>query len=470
MSNSTLVLIAPLQALLDTIFPSGGEQSTLDFLAFAKTHSLELALGALTVLIAPRIYAILRGPTSSVNSMGPGRLRSSGDIVASRVRDNGNNTGIIDIYKWMNNVALEMIGQAGVGHSFGVMEDKEIQYLDASHQVLPLINSMWYIRPFLPTLTRLGPPGFRRFILDHVSFGPAQQLKKAADVMDKMANEIYVKKKESLANGTLDSEIAAGNDIISMLLKQNKVVSPEEQMTEEEIISQVNGLVFAGHDTTSGALARTLHLLAQEPNVQEQLRAEIREAHSLYGKDLDYDQLNSLKYLDAVCRESLRLWSPSQTLERVAMKDWSLPLQYPIKSKDGKKTVTNIHVPKGTHIYLSIGSANRDKKTWGEDAEKFNPSRWLQPLPLSVGESKIPGVFSNLMTFSGGPRSCIGFKFSQLEMKIVLSSLISTFNFELGPEKHIWSPAGVVKPHVKHKDGTMDSVPSLRMKLTLVNE
>ncbi|KAF8741243.1 cytochrome p450, partial [Rhizoctonia solani] len=318
------------------------------------------------------------------------------DIVASRVRDNGNNTGIIDIYKWMNNVALEMIGQAGVGHSFGVMEDKEIQYLDASHQVLPLINSMWYIRPFLPTLTRLGPPGFRRFILDHVSFGPAQQLKKAADVMDKMANEIYVKKKESLANGTLDSEIAAGNDIISMLLKQNKVVSPEEQMTEEEIISQVNGLVFAGHDTTSGALARTLHLLAQEPNVQEQLRAEIREAHSLYGKDLDYDQLNSLKYLDAVCRESLRLWSPSQTLERVAMKDWILPLQYPIKSKDGKKTVTNIHVPKGTHIYLSISSANRDKKTWGEDAEKFNPSRWLQPLPLSVGESKIPGVFSNL--------------------------------------------------------------------------
>ncbi|KAF8761758.1 cytochrome p450 [Rhizoctonia solani] len=400
MSNSTLVLIAPLQALLDTIFPSGGEQSTLDFLAFAKTHSLELALGALTVLIAPRIYAILRGankfseldgprPASFIwasqpiwfhvqnergfgedqlwiadpramndvilkgtdyfhepdgliswfkLAFGPNILTAKGhkhkiqrkasraptpvfhniahylqDIVASRVRDNGNNTGIIDIYKWMNNVALEMIGQAGVGHSFGVMEDKEIQYLDASHQVLPLINSMWYIRPFLPTLTRLGPPGFRRFILDHVSFGPAQQLKKAADVMDKMANEIYVKKKESLANGTLDSEIAAGNDIISMLF-----VSPEEQMTEEEIISQVNGLVFAGHDTTSGALARTLHLLAQEPNVQEQLRAEIREAHSLYGKDLDYDQLNSLKYLDAVCRESLRLWSPSQTLERVA--------------------------------------------------------------------------------------------------------------------------------------------------------
>ncbi|ELU36048.1 cytochrome P450 domain-containing protein [Rhizoctonia solani AG-1 IA] len=162
-----------------------------------------------------------------------------------------------------------------------------------------------------------------------------------------------------------------------MPVKQNKVVSPEEQMTEEEIISQVNGLVFAGHDTTSGALARTLHLLAQEPNVQEQLRAEIREAHSLYGKDLDYDQLNSLKYLDAVCRESLRLWSPSQTLERVAMKDWILPLQYPIKSKDGKKTVTNIHVPKGTQTII-----NQSSELTTRQENMGQRCREVQPFPL----------------------------------------------------------------------------------------
>ncbi|CAE6383625.1 unnamed protein product [Rhizoctonia solani] len=392
------------------------------------------------------------------------------DTVTSKVRANGGNIGIVDIYKWMNNVALEMIGQAGVGYSFGVMEDKEIEYLDASHQVLPLMNSMWYIRPFLPTLMKIGPARFRKFIVGRIPFGPVEQFEKVTDAMDKMATEIYAQKKQALANGTLESEIAAGNDIISMLLKQNEVVSPEEQMTEEEILSQVNSLIFAGHDTTSGALARTLHLLAQYPNVQDQLRAEVREARGLYGKDLDYDQLNSLKYLDAVCRESLRLWAPSHTLERVAMREWNLALQYPIKSKDGKKTITNLHIPKGTHLYLSLGSANRDKQTWGKDAEQFNPARWLQPLPSSVGESKMPGVYSNIMTFSGGPRSCIGFKFSQLEMKVVLSALVSSFKFELGPEEHIWSAAGVVKPHVRRKDGTIDSAPSLRMKITLVEE
>jgi cytochrome P450 len=66
----------------------------------------------------------------------------------------------------------------------------------------------------------------------------------------------------------------------------------------------------------SGALARTLHLLAQHPDVQEKLRAEVREAHQRFGKD-HYDQLNSLTYLDAVCRESLRLHSSASMLERV---------------------------------------------------------------------------------------------------------------------------------------------------------
>ncbi|KAG8701171.1 cytochrome P450-dit2, partial [Ceratobasidium sp. 423] len=180
------------------------------------------------------------------------------DIVTSKVRAGGGSTGVVDMYTWMSNVALEMIGQAGVGYSFGVMENKEPEYLDASRQVFPLMNSMWYMRPFLPTLMKIGPARFRRFVVDRVSFGPVQQFQKAGDIMDKMATEIYTQKKRALANGTLESEVAAGNDIISTLLKQNGVVPPEEQMTEEEILSQVNIFIFAGHDTTSSGLARTL--------------------------------------------------------------------------------------------------------------------------------------------------------------------------------------------------------------------
>ena len=65
-------------------------------------------------------------------------------------------------------------------------------------------------------------------------------------------------------------------------------------------------LVFAATDTTSSALSRILHLLAEHPDVPEKLRAEIVEARRERG-DLDFDDLFQLPYLEAVCRETLRL-------------------------------------------------------------------------------------------------------------------------------------------------------------------
>ena len=58
-------------------------------------------------------------------------------------------------------------------------------------------------------------------------------------------------------------------------------------------------------DTTTTALSITLCLLTEHPDVQDKLRAEILAASN--GKAMDYDALVSLPYLDAVCRETLRL-------------------------------------------------------------------------------------------------------------------------------------------------------------------
>ncbi len=63
--------------------------------------------------------------------------------------------------------------------------------------------------------------------------------------------------------------------------------------------------MFAATDTTSNALSRILHLLTTHQDVQDKLRAEILEAGQ--GQDIPYDQLVELPYLDAVCRETLRL-------------------------------------------------------------------------------------------------------------------------------------------------------------------
>ena len=66
-------------------------------------------------------------------------------------------------------------------------------------------------------------------------------------------------------------------------------------------------MLFGGTDTTSGAMARVLHLLAIHPEVQTKLREEIEAAHDYAGQDIPYDTLMALPYLDAVCRETLRV-------------------------------------------------------------------------------------------------------------------------------------------------------------------
>jgi cytochrome P450 len=72
----------------------------------------------------------------------------------------------------------------------------------------------------------------------------------------------------------------------------------------------VSSLTFAAMDTSSSAISRILYLLAEHQDVQDKLRSELLEAKTNNdGQELDYDQLMTLPYLDAVCRETLRRYA-----------------------------------------------------------------------------------------------------------------------------------------------------------------
>ncbi|KAM5540027.1 hypothetical protein V8D89_006167 [Ganoderma adspersum] len=153
-------------------------------------------------------------------------------------------------------------------------------------------------------------------------------------------------------------------------------------------------------------------------------RRFLREAQEQYGKAIPYDELCALPYLDAVCREMLRLYDCHG-----ASVGTVLPLSEP-----------------GTTIFLNLRACNANKAIWGEDAGEWKPERWLRPLPKAVEDAHIPGIYANLlrMTFISGGNACIGFMFSQLEMKIILSILVSNFHFALSPDKPIFWNFGVV--------------------------
>lgn len=146
-------------------------------------------------------------------------------------------------------------------------------------------------------------------------------------------------------------------------------------------------------DTTSNILSRTLQNLAARPEMQDRLRNEVMAAYS--GEDLTYDEVMQLPYLDAVCRETLRLYPPVTFLTRVAKRDAVLPLHFPVVGRNGQ-TMSEIHVPKGTKIILGTLGSNTSKAKWGEDALEWKPERWLAPLPRTVTDVAAPGVFSHL--------------------------------------------------------------------------
>ncbi|KAH9885122.1 cytochrome P450 [Cubamyces lactineus] len=368
----------------------------------------------------------------------------------------------VDILSWMGRTALELIGQAGLGYSFDpLVADSTDEFAAAIKMLQPATFEIHLLHRLLPHLPEWGSPWLRRKLVELFPHKGVQRVREIVDTLHQRSVGIYEERKRALLLGEEAHlhKLGEGKDLMSILLKANMEASEEDKLPEEELIGQVSSFIFAAMDTTSNALAMTLHLLAQHPDVQDKLRKEVLEASN--GEDLNYDTLVGLPYLDAVCRETLRLHTPVGMVVRESRQDTILPLSEPIIGVDGTK-MHEVFVPKDTTLFIGILSCNRNKAIWGEDALDWKPERWLSPLPESVTKAKIPGIYSHLMTFIGGGRSCIGFKFSQLEMKVILYLLLMKFTFALSDKPIMWNVSGVRYPTVGE-----DTKPSLPLRVGL---
>ncbi|KAI0631631.1 cytochrome P450 [Trametes polyzona] len=372
----------------------------------------------------------------------------------------------VDIAQYMARAALELIGQAALGHCFDPLTEKaDNPYAEALKCYIPALTALnhfiqlyRFARPIIPTV-------LRRPLMNLIPSRRLKELLRTVDTMHENAVRIYNEKKavvESTAKGR--DEEAKAKDLATLLLRANAGASAEDMLPQEELIAQLSILMFAATDTTSNALTLILECLAKHPEAQDRLQAELLEAKQRHeGGDIPYDELMALPYLDAVCVETLRVHVPAPIRLREAQVDTVLPLSKQIQGRDGTQ-VHSIPVPKGTLVYIAVQASNVNADLWGADAHKWRPERWLEPLPDTITNAKIPGVYSNLMTFWGGGRSCIGFKFAQLEMKVVLAELLSTFKFETTDTPIIWNLGEVIHPTVG-KDSWQPAYP---MKVTLV--
>ncbi|KAF9020805.1 cytochrome P450 [Hymenopellis radicata] len=234
-----------------------------------------------------------------------------------------------------------------------------------------------------------------------------------------------------------------------------------QRISDEDVIAQVPTFLVAGHETTAAAVSRALFSVTERSDIQAKLRTEIL---SVATESPTFDELNALPYLDMVLKETLRLHAPVTSTARVATKDDLIPVSKHFRHADGV-TRDYIGIKKGEAVIIPLRLMNIDTAIWGDDAEVFKPERW-ENLPSAT--SAIPGVWGNMMTFLGGPRSCIGYRFALAEAKAILFTLLRAFEFELAvPHHDVGKKAHIVdRPYVKSDEAAGYQLPMIVRAVT----
>jgi cytochrome P450 len=216
-----------------------------------------------------------------------------------------------------------------------------------------------------------------------------------------------VKKLDKIIYRIIEERRASGRDagdLLSMMLAARD--EDGSRMTDKQLRDESITLFLAGHETTANALAWTWWLLAQNPQAEKKLHAELGSV--LGGRTLTLEDVAKLKYTELVLTESMRLYPPAWGTARVAIEDHE---------------IGGYAVPKGTGVSLSQWVMHRDPR-WFARPEEFLPERWEDGLA-----KRLPRFA--YFPFGGGPRQCIGNTFALMEATLVLATIAQRYRFRL---------------------------------------
>ncbi|VEN58316.1 unnamed protein product [Callosobruchus maculatus] len=184
---------------------------------------------------------------------------------------------------------------------------------------------------------------------------------------------------------------------------------------ENSVLSLASAFFVDGQATTGLVMGCILHDLANNPEVQEKLRAEVNEYFEKDNGQLSYESIQEMPYLDACFKESLRTQPVFQFLTKVCTKE------YTYTPPDGSHPP--VVIEKGTPVILPIYAVHNDPKYFEEPA-KYMPERFLDKDKAST---------QYFMPFGDGPRACIGRRFGTTQVKTGLAYFINSFEVSLRP-------------------------------------
>ncbi|KAJ6569248.1 cytochrome P450 [Mycena capillaripes] len=319
----------------------------------------------------------------------------------------------IDVCPLLSSVTLGAISEAILGSS---IEDLGEDFVTNNARIVELSAAQTGSSILANAIAARLPPWCWRLMM-HLPTTAFRIIRKERVLADRIGRRLFKQKMDAVRKG-----VETNNEDLFGLL-----VHPEARrkvLSEDDIVAQTVVILIAGQESTANSVAFGLLELARHRDFQDKLRAEVHSTaeESDGTKQLPYD---SMPLLNAFIKETLRLYPVTPFSERVALEDTVIPLAEPITTSTGQR-LNEIPVERGRVVTVAVASYQRLSARWGPDPNEFNPSRWLEGKPY---QGDAVGPYANLLSFLGGPRTCLGWRFAILEMQVVVCELIAKFSF-----------------------------------------
>jgi len=195
-----------------------------------------------------------------------------------------------------------------------------------------------------------------------------------------------------------------GDDLLSMLLQARD--EDGQAMSDRQVRDELMTLIAAGIDTTTLALSYAWYLLAQHPEVEAKLMAEVDEV--LGERPAEVEDLPRLTYTEKVIKEAMRLYPPIWAFVREAIEAFD---------------IGGYQLPARTNFVLCPWIVHRDPRFYAQPHE-FRPERWTEEF-----ERQLPKFA--YFPFGGGQRTCIGTSLAKMQTSLMLATMAQRFRLSL---------------------------------------
>eukprot|EP00180_Rhodochaete_pulchella_P003527 Plantae.Rhodophyta-Rhodochaete_pulchella.ctg6124.p1 GENE.Plantae.Rhodophyta-Rhodochaete_pulchella.ctg6124~~Plantae.Rhodophyta-Rhodochaete_pulchella.ctg6124.p1 ORF type:complete len:374 (+),score=33.40 Plantae.Rhodophyta-Rhodochaete_pulchella.ctg6124:189-1310(+) len=324
----------------------------------------------------------------------------------------------IDLLSDVLETTLNVIGSAAFGSSLDELSDKGSSVLRSFRQLLNPESVTDQV--ILPVALFVIPDPVRQWLPLSLL---QRRFRKSASIRLQVVEIIQRRRKDP----------STRNDLLGRLLASATGTATDPAvLSDADLVDHSMTFLAAGHATTSILVSWVIVMLALRPRLLRALQDEMTEAFPEGRKSAEsLAKLNELPLLDAVIKETLRLYPPFSCLARHGIE---------------ADRIGDYDTRPGALVTLPIAAIHRNPKYWGADAGTFRPSRWLNK---EVDDRDLTLRF---IPFLYGSRGCIGARFAHYEAKVLLQEYLwsaVTVKVRPGCEISDGGPAGILNPKVE---------------------